>query len=527
MATLWNDLPACVEKESPMNIAHHVERGRRLFPDRPALVFEGQTLTYQDLDQQASRCANGLRSLGLERGDRVALFLPNIPEFVIAYLGTLKLGAIAVSLNAMLKHDEIMPILRDSGPKVIVTTVELRSVLSDMGPDQPQHILIAQGATPNDPSLDQLMAQALPEADAIEMHVDDPAAIVYTSGTTGFPKGATLSHGNVFSCMSLKNRYCGTRPDDRLLLFLPLFHCFGQNAILNNALNAGATVVLQRRFDPAQALSTANSERITMFFGVPTVFIKLLNQEDAHAQLRSVRYYFSAAATLPEEIARRWYQKYGIMIHEGYGLTETSPFASYNHHLKYKFGSIGMPIDGVEMKIVDQAGHAVAPGELGEILVRGPNVMLGYWKRPVETAQVLKHGWFHTGDIGTMDEEGYFQIVDRLKDMINVAGFKVYPAEVENIMYQHPAVAEVAVYGVPDAVQGEIVKAAIVLKAGHHLDDSEIRTFCRERLANFKVPRIMEVVEALPKNGTGKILKRSLVEQSRMARHVESVPQEA
>jgi long-chain acyl-CoA synthetase len=506
-----------------MNIAQHIERGRRMFPDKPALLFEGHTITYQDLDQQANRCANGLRALGLQRGDRVALFLPNIPEFVIAYLGTLKLGAIAVSLNAMLKHDEIMPILRDCSPKAIVTTAELRATLADIELDPLPHILVAEGATSHDRSFDQLMADAAPEADALEMQWDDPAAIVYTSGTTGFPKGATLSHGNVFTCMSLKNRYCDTRPDDRLLLFLPLFHCFGQNAILNNALNVGATLVLQRRFDPVQALSAVSSERITMFFGVPTVFIKLINLEDAHLQLGSVRYYFSAAATMPEEIARRWYQKYGIMIHEGYGLTETSPFASYNHHLKYKFGSIGMPIDGVEMKIVDQAGYEVAPGEPGEIIIRGPNVMLGYWNRPVETAQVLRDGWFHTGDIGTMDQEGYFQIVDRLKDMINVAGFKVYPAEVENTIYQHSAVAEVAVYGVPDAVQGEIVKAAIVLKPGHFPDEKEITLFCRERLANFKAPRAVEFVESLPKNGTGKILKRLLVEQAVMQPQVELV----
>jgi long-chain acyl-CoA synthetase len=303
------------------------------------------------------------------------------------------------------------------------------------------------------------------------------------------------------------------QPDDRLLLYLPLFHCFGQNAILNAGLNVCATIILQRRFDQEQVLNAIVTHKVTMFFGVPTIFIKLLNTNTSDCNFESLRYYFSAAAPMPIEVAQNWQAKYGIVIHEGYGLSETSPCSCYNHDLKYKLGSIGTPIENVEMKIVDGDGHQVQPGELGEIVIRGPNVMLGYWNRPFETAEVIKNGWFHTGDIGRTDEDGFFYIVDRLKDMVNVSGFKVYPTEVENVIYQHPAVAEAAIYGVPDALKGEIVKANIVLKEGHAITEEQIIEFCSRRIAAYKVPRVINFVDSIPKNPTGKVLKRVLRQQ--------------
>jgi long-chain acyl-CoA synthetase len=493
-----------------MNIAHNVERGRRFFPEKPALIFEGKSFIYKDLDEMVNRVANSLRGLGIQRGDRVALYLPNILEFITSYLGIQKIGAVAVSLNAMLKSREVKLILDDCSAVAIITTEQLRENVND--PDLPdlKHIVIAEGRTVDGIALDQLMTRASADARAVEMARDEPAAILYTSGTTGFPKGVTLSHGNVISNIYSKNRYCGMRPDDRLLLFLPLFHCFGQNAILNSGLNACATIVLQRRFAPDLALNAIGSDRITMFFSVPTVFIVLLNMDTADYDLSSVRYYFTAGAAMPVEIAQRWQEKHRTTLYEGYGLTETSPFASYNHALRYKFGSIGTPIENVDMKIVGLDSHEVSPGEWGEIVVRGPNVMLGYWNRPSETAQAVRNGWLHTGDIGTMDDEGYFYIVDRLKDMINTAGFKVYPVEVESVIYKHPGVAEVAVYGAPDPVRGEIVKANIVLKAGQVATEEEIIAFCRERIANFQVPRAIEFVDSIPKNATSKMLKRLL-----------------
>lgn len=500
-----------------MNIAHHIEQGHQLFPERTAVIFEGQSFTYKDLNQLSNRFANGLRGLGVKRGDRVALLLPNIPEFVICYLGIQKIGAIAVSLNVMLKRGELKFILNDCTAKVIVTTEKLSDNVPNAELPALQHILIAEGEANKGIRLEQLLVSASPNVQAEAMERSEPAAIVYTSGTTGVPKGATLSHGNVISNMRAKKHCCGMQASDRLLLYLPLFHCFGQNAVLNSGLYVGATIILQRRFDPEQVLNTIANDGVTMFFGVPTVYIKLLNMDISGSDLSSVRYYFTAAAPMPIEVVQKWDEKYGQVIHEGYGLTETSPFACYNHSLKYKLGSIGTPIENVEMKILNFEGEEVAPGELGEIVIRGANVMIGYWNRPVETAQVLREGWFHTGDIGKMDKDGYFYLVDRLKDMVNISGFKVYPTEVENVIYQHPAIAEVAVYGVPDVVKGERVEASIILKEGHALTEKDIIDFCSERLANYKIPFAIRFIDSLPKNATGKILKRVLRAEAEMA----------
>ncbi|MEC4813184.1 MAG: long-chain fatty acid--CoA ligase [Scytonema sp. PMC 1069.18] len=497
-----------------MNIAHHIERGQLLFPEKTALIFENQFFTYTHLNQLVNRVANGLRGLGIRKGDRVALFLPNIPEFIISYLGILKIGAVAVSINVMLKSAEVSYILNDCGAIAIITTEAQSEQVLEADLPELRHILIAEGSTCKGMSLAELMENASCEAYAVEMDSYAPASIVYTSGTTGFPKGATLSHGNIISNMYSHNRCCGMRLNDRLLLYLPLFHCFGQNAILNAGLNVCATIILERRFKLERVLETITTHQVTMFFGVPTIYINLLNTDTAFSSLQSVRYYFSAAAPMPVEVAQAWLDKYRQYIYEGYGLTETSPCACYNHDLKYKIGSIGMPIENVEMMIVDNYGHQVQPGELGEIVIRGPNVMLGYWNRPFETAEVIKNGWFHTGDIGQKDSEGFFYIVDRLKDMINVSGFKVYPTEVENAIYQHPLVAECAVYGVPDALKGEIVKANIVLKQGQAVTEEEMIDFCSRRIATYKVPRAIAFVDSLPKNPTGKVLKRVLRKQS-------------
>ena len=497
-----------------MNIARHIERARRLFPKKTALIFEDKSFTYQDLDRMANRLANGLQGLGIHRGDRVALFLPNIPEFVISYLGILKLGAVVVSMNVMLKSNEVAFILNDCTAKVVITTDRLSEHVPEADLPELKQILVTEGMANKGVNLAEIMAEAFPEAQAVEMDRHAPAAIVYTSGTTGFPKGATLSHGNIISNMYSQNRCCETKPEDRLLLYLPLFHCFGQNAILNAGINACATIILQRRFQPEQVLEAIATEKVTIFFGVPTVYIKLLNIDMSSYNLKSVRYYFSAAAPLPIEIIQRWQEKFGLVIHEGYGLTETSPFASYNHDLKYKLGSIGSPIENVEMKIVNSEGQEALTGEVGEIVVRGPNVMLGYWNLPFETAKVIKNGWFYTGDLGRMDEDGYFYLVDRIKDMINISGFKVYPTEVENVIYQHPAVAEVAVYGAPDSVKGEVVRASIILKSGQTLTENQIADFCAERMGTYKMPQAFEFVDSIPKNPTGKVLKRVLREQA-------------
>lgn len=495
-----------------MNIAQHVERIERLSPNKIGLIFEGRSFSYKELNERANCVANGLRDLGVRKGDRVALFLPNTPDFVVSYLGVLKLGAIVVSLNFALRQNEVRFILEDCGAVTLITSKEL---LENVPTDLPElaHILIADDDAQKERALSELMARASAEATAVTMARDDPAVIVYSSGTTGFPKGVVLSHGNVIWVAQAKEMYCGLRADDKALLFVPLFHCFGQNAVLNSIFNVGGTVLLHRKFSLQQTVQDIVQEQVTLFFGVPTTFILLLHQASPQ-DFRSVRYYFSAAAKMPIEIARQWHERMGIVINEGYGLTETSPFASYNHIEKYKLGSIGTPVTDVEMKIVDpESGREARLGELGEIVIRGPNIMLGYWNQPEETDQTIRNGWLHSGDIGSMDEEGYFYIVDRLKDMVNVAGMKVYPAEVENVIYRHPAIAEVAVYGVPDAITGEQVEAALILRERQAVSDGEILALCRQQLANFKVPARVRFVESLPKNPTGKILKRVLRQQ--------------
>ena len=495
-----------------MNITQHIEHGCRQYPDKPALVSEGRSLNYEELNEMVNRVANGLCDLEVERGDRVALFLPNIPAFAIAYMGVLKIGAIAVSLNSSLKTEEVRFILEDSNPKVLITTGKLRENVPVYALPHLKHIVIAEGEVGEDISWIEWTESSSSDFHSMDMERDDPSAILYTSGTTGFPKGATLSHGNVISNMKSFVDKCGMTPDDRILLFLPLFHCFGQNAILNSSLSAGMTIILQRQFITDQVIQSVIDDQITLFFGVPNNFITLYEKASVQ-DLSSVRYYFSAAASLPVEIARKWRGKYGTVINEAYGLTETTPFASYNHQPDAKPGSIGLPIEDVEMEIINFDDREVKPGDMGEIIIKGPNVMLGYWNRPSETTRVIKEGWFHSGDIGKRDDEGYFYIVDRLKDMINVGGLKVYPVEVENVLYQHPAVSEAAVFGIPEDFMGEQVNAQIVLKRDRTSTSDEIISHCRKRIADFKVPTVVEFVESIPKNPAGKVLKRLLREE--------------
>jgi long-chain acyl-CoA synthetase len=508
-----------------MNVAENVARGSRLFPDKPALIFESMSFTYKQLNGAANRVANGLRRLGINPGDRVALMLPNIPEFVFCYLGILKAGSIAVSLNVMLKCDEVKFILNDCEAKVLIVAEVFRDSVPPACPYL-RHVLTVRDSAGRGEcgtgtlsecdrfaSLEELMGSASSEGQAMDMEPNAPAAIIYTSGTTGFPKGAILSHGNVVSNSYAANHCCRMRREDKFLLYLPLFHCFGQNFILNAGLNVCGTIVLQRRFDALETLKAIVDYEITMFFGVPPVFIKLLALPASGWDLSSVRYYFTAAASMPVEVARQWQSRYGKPIYEGYGLTETSPFASYNNDLQYKLGTIGTPIENVEMKVVDAEGRELPPGEVGEIVVRGPNVMLGYWKRPVETERVLQNGWLHTGDLGNTDEQGYFYLVDRLKDMINMSGFKVYPAEVERVLYEHPAVREAAVFGVPDPEKGDRVVAHVRLRDGCEILAADLQAFCRERMATYKVPQVIKFVASIPKNPTGKVLKRLLRER--------------
>ncbi|MGD9972266.1 MAG: long-chain fatty acid--CoA ligase [Desulfatirhabdiaceae bacterium] len=493
-----------------MNIAKNLERARIFFPEKPALIFEGKTWSYIQLDTDVNRMANGLLELGVHKGDRVALFLPNIPEFVIGYFAIQKIGAIAVSVNAMLKSEEVKYIINDAEARVILTTALLRQEIPADALPSVEHIIVSEGDAGNDLSFDHLLSRCSGQCRCLDLDIHDPAAILYTSGTTGFPKGAVLTQYNIVSNSRSASNHSGVRPEDCLQLFLPLFHCFGQNYILNGGICKCATIALHRRFEPEPVLNAIQKERISMFFAVPTVFIYLLNMDTSRYDLTSMRYCFTAAANMPRETALAWKDKFNLVVNEGYGLTECSPFASYNHDFKHKFGSIGTPIENVDMKIADDNGNTLPPGEMGEIVIRGPNVMQGYWRKPEATAAAIQNGWLRSGDIGIMDEEGYFFITDRVKDMINVAGFNVYPNEVEQVIYRHPAIQEAAVYGVSDPVKGEAVHAAVVLKENMVSTPEEIIKFCRDNMAVYRIPKKVDFVKELPKSPTGKILKRVL-----------------
>jgi long-chain acyl-CoA synthetase len=507
-----------------MNLAATLRRRATETPAHPAILFEGATISYGELDARASRLAHALRGHGIGPGDRVALYLPNVPDFAVGYYAAQQIGAVTVSINAIFKAVEVEYLLSDSGAAVVLTLAELAGFVPRERCPALRHVLVcdaAAGAAPaGTESLADWLAAVPAQADPVEpveRRSDDPASLLYSSGTTGFPKGVTLTQHNIATNVATAAAASGYRADDRLALFLPLFHVYGQNYVLNGAVHAGATVALFRRFVPDGVLDAIERERITMFFGVPTIFIGLLGMDLSKRDLSSIRYEMSAASTMPEEVSRRWTERFGRRIFEGYGLTECSPFAAYNDAVEHRFGSVGRAVEGFEIAIHDEAGGERPRGEWGEIVIRGPGVMSGYWNRPTETAEALRDGWLHSGDIGRMDSDGYVFIVDRVKDMINVSGFKVWPAEVEQYLYRMPGVHECAVYGIADPVKDEQVAVALVATPGSGLTGQQVIDWCREHLAAYKVPVRVDVVAELPKSATGKLLKRVLREQAAAA----------
>lgn len=492
-----------------MNVCEHLSSTAAIVPNQVAIRFEGVDATYSQLNQLSMAASRHLLDAGIKRGDRVALMLANVPAFAVWYFAAVRIGAIAVSVSTRSAASEVAFLTADCYAAFFVSDTD---TLQKVKPELPACVLnnasvSDAGDVCNDDALNRDETVPMVNASA-----DDPAVILYTSGTTGFAKGATLSHGNVRSNVHSFNHLCNMQSSDRILLAVPLFHCFGQNALLNSAFNAGATLVLQRRFDLNESKRLIAEESVTQLYGVPMMF-QLFLDSCSVADLAPVKYCFSAAATMPLQVANQWAKKFGMPINEGYGLTETSPFASYNHRLKFVPGSIGTAIDNCEMKIVDtDSGKDCGPGELGEIAVRGPNVMLGYWNRKEDSELAIRDGWFHSGDIGKVDEEGFFYIVDRVKDMIAVGGLKVFPAEVERVLLDHDAINEVAVVGIADDVFGERVVAYLVLN-DQSVDPKaldSIRQFAKQKLANYKVPRLLVPIAELPRNPSGKVLKREL-----------------
>ncbi|NTU59439.1 MAG: long-chain fatty acid--CoA ligase, partial [Deltaproteobacteria bacterium] len=414
---------------------------------------------------------------------------------------------------SMSKAHEVEYMANDSEGVVLVCEDSLMNEVPARSAIPGVRAVVDVDGTRGDRTWADLLASGGPECATAKTEPGDGAAIIYTSGTTGRPKGVVLTHGNVVSNTNAVKYMCDMRGEDRALCFLPVYHSFAQNFIFNATIQAGCTLVLHHKFDQDAVLDSLKNDRVTRWYAVPPVYILMLNHPDrtrVDEAMKNVRYCFSAASTLPGEVARQWKERFGLEVNEGYGLTETTPFASYNHEYRHKEGSVGTAIMNVEIIIADTEGNEVPVGDLGEIWIRGPNVMKEYYRKPVDTLETIVRGYVRSGDIGYQDEEGYLFIVDRLKDMINSAGLKVWPREVEELLYTHPNVRECAVIGVPHELYGESVKAVIALKEPGKTTAEEIIALCKRDLADYKAPRVVEFVAELPKNPTGKILKREL-----------------
>jgi len=491
------------------NLGSILSGSSELRPDHVAVRLNERALTYAELERAARGVATSLRERGLEPGDRVALLVPNVPEFTVAYFGILYAGCTVVPLNVLLAAPEVTYHLEDSGAKLLIAHPLFEAPAREAADAIDVPVVLA---APEGPESVGEMAQAEAIGALHATEATDTAVILYTSGTTGKPKGAELTHSNLLlNCAVVVPKLLPATQDDVALASLPLFHSFGQTCIQNAFIAAGATFTLLPRFSPGEAFELMARDSVTVFAGVPTMYFALLHHEAETLPELGLRFCMSGGAPLPVEVMKAFEAKFGVEILEGYGLSETSPVASFNMPGRPRTaGSIGYPAYGVEMCILDDEDRPLPDGERGEICIRGHNVMKGYLGRPDATAEALRGGWFHSGDVGIRDPGGSYRIVDRKKDMILRGGFNVYPREIEEVLYGHEAILEAAVVGVPHESHGEEVKAVVVTRPDSGLTADELRAWCKQRLAAYKYPRIIEFSDALPKGPTGKILKREL-----------------
>ncbi len=513
-----------------LNLAVMLEESAQQFPDRIAVIFNETKLPYAAVNAAANQVANGLSERGIGSGDKVALTCPNLPYFPIIYYGILKTGATVVPLNVLLRDREIAYHLEDSDATAFFCfqgTPELP--MGQFGHeafqavDACEHFVLIT-ADPAAPSpiegamtLGQFMVNQAPTFDTVMTDESDTAVILYTSGTTGQPKGAELSHLNmVMNARVIADNLIVQHDHHRQLITLPLFHSFGQTAQMNVGFYQGATLSLLARFTPADALAIMERDNVTFFAGVPTMYWALLNypkadEFDLEKISRNMLIAVSGGSALPVEVHKDFGERFTVKILEAYGLSETSPAATFNRpDLPTKPGSVGPPIWGVDVRVVDFNDDDVPVGEMGEVLIRGHNIMKGYYNRPDATASAMRGGWFHSGDIGMFDADGYLYITDRVKDMIIRGGFNVYPREIEEVLMTHPAISLAAVVGITNDQHGEEIKAYVILKEGASATGEEIVEWSKENMAAYKYPRIVEIRESLPMTATGKILKREL-----------------
>ena len=501
------------------NLATMLRESATATPDKALLHVGDLSISYQQVDEISGRIASSLLALDLEPGDKVAVQLPNLPQFVFAYFAILKAGLVMVPLNPLLRLPEVDYHLRDSHARVLIA-------FAPMGEEAAKAAEAVGGVRTYAVTLPG--SDERPEGthhfdelylgddthDIVPLSSEDTAVLLYTSGTTGRPKGAELTHFQLFMAATTGGNLFGYQPDDVALAVLPLFHVFGLSAVLSTAVRFGGTIVLVPRFEMEPVLDALERHRCTIFLGVPTMYFALLQADTSDRDLTALRVGISGGAAIPGEVIRAFEEKFpGVVVLEGYGLSETSAIATFNESAEQRrVLSIGRPMWGIEVRIVDEADAELPRGEdhIGEIVIRGHNVMKGYYGKPEATAEAMKGGWFHTGDLGYRDDDGFFFIVDRKKDMVIRGGFNVYPREIEEVLFTHPAVAEAAVVGKPDERLGEEVVAVISLKPGTEATAEEVIAFTKERLAAYKYPREVRIIDELPKGPTGKILKTEL-----------------
>jgi long-chain acyl-CoA synthetase len=489
------------------NFAHELAAAVEEASDRPAVKLDDLVLSYAFLDAGVQRAAGLLRERGVEAGDRVGMQLPNVPYFPVVYFGALRLGAVVVPMNPLLKAREVGYHLADSGAKALIAWHGFAEAAEGGASEAGAELVLV---TPGE--FEQTLGAADPVEEIADREDDDPAVIIYTSGTTGTPKGATLTHSNLAAGAETARDLVNAGPETVTLATLPLFHVFGMNSVMNTSIRARGLMTLLPRFDPKKTLEIIERDAVTTFAGVPTMFGALLHHDGRERfDVSSLDLCVSGGSAMPVEVLRGFDDAFGTKVLEGYGLSETTGMGSFNlPDRERKPGSIGVPIGGTEFRLVDDDGNDVPAGEPGEIVMRGPFVMRGYWERDDATRETMRDGWFHTGDMATADDDGYYFIVDRKKELIIRGGYNVYPREIEEVLYEHPAVREAAVIGVADDSLGEEVGAAVALKEGEEASAEEIRDFAKQRVAAYKYPRRVWFVDELPKGPTGKVLKREI-----------------
>ncbi len=503
-----------------LNLAHFLDVTASEHPDVTAVILDEHRMSYAELAGAAKRVASALAAKGIGPGDKVALMVPNTPHFPIIYYGILHTGATVVPVNVLYTQHEIEHYLSDSEAVAFFAykMFEGEAIKAFNNAESCHHYISVSAPTdmeapPIGENFMQLVMTAEAEFDTVQTMPDDTAVILYTSGTTGAPKGAELTHFNLFFNAFYSNREI-TKPavGDVCLVTLPLFHSFGQTCLMNSSILGGGTMSLLPRFETQKAMEIIQRDKVKLIALVPTMYFFMLNEATAgDYDLSSITHAVSGGAALPEDVHRRFQEQFGITILEGYGLSETSPIATFSREGdELKVGSIGKPIWGVDLAIKREDGSFADVDEVGEVVIRGHNIMKGYYNRPEATREAIVDGWFHSGDMGKRDADGFFYIVDRKKDLIIRGGMNIYPREIEEVLYGHPKVLEAAVIGIPDDMRGEEVKVYVSPREGQTLDPDEIQAYMQERMAKYKWPKEVEILAELPKGPTGKILKREL-----------------